>query len=250
MNVGMSIVNNTPANFYNGSSTNENKIDLIFGNYYYRQEIERNLQNYLIDTVHPYVLPTKMKYTPAYCIGFYMRYDIDKSLGFFAQFNFTKLTAKDVFLVNLQLPQHWSLDPTYREYPIWGTENRVDIDLGLSKLVPLGTKTYFVLESGFNINSTRVVENKIEIEGTTYSIVNPYGNNQYVPGAQLQTNQVIQGGIGFGVFTTTGIKLVFNNKLSMDPGMTFYWKSINLGQYNDFNPALNIFVPFVFKDLI
>ncbi len=246
LNVGFYFPDNHPANFYNGSPANDNKLDLVLRNYYYREEINQAL-GYQLDSLNPYDLPSKMKYEPAVSIGFYARYPLHKLLGVFAQFNFVKLTAKDIFLLNLDLPQGYSLDPTYRQFPIWGIEKRVNIDLGISRYFPTKTRNIFFFEGGLNINNTRVVENKIQIKDKTYSLVNLYGSQSYIPNSQLQEYQVIQGGIGFGMFATGGIRLVFSDHLSMDPALTFYWKGINLGQYDGFRPQYNFFVRFTFR---
>ncbi|MCX6270392.1 MAG: hypothetical protein NTU44_04070 [Bacteroidetes bacterium] len=249
MNVGFYFPDNHPANFYSGAPTNENKLNLIFNNYYYKQENKQKL-GYYIDSLHPYDLPRKKKYNPAYNIGFYVRYALSANLGVFAQFNFTKLTASDIFLMYLDLPQGYSLDARYRQYHIWGTEKRVNIDVGISRYYPMSEKSVFFMESGLNINNTRVVENKVNIEGTDYSLVNQYGNQSYIPSAGQQQYTNIQGGVGFGVFATGGVRLIFSENISLDPGMTFYWQGINLGTYDGFRPCFNIFVRFTFKNLI
>lgn len=110
-------------NSTNGDPTNENSIDLVFNNYYYVQEIQNRL-GYLLDTITPYSLPGKVKYSPSMSVGFHFRYELAKNIAVFAQFTYTKLTASDVFLLHLRLPQNYSLDPTYQECTIWGTEKR------------------------------------------------------------------------------------------------------------------------------
>ena len=247
MNVGFYFPDNHPANFYNGSPVNENRLDLVFKNYYYRQEIQQTL-GYYLDSTHLYDLPSKMRYNPAYNIGFYARYTIHPTLGVFANFNFTKLTASDVFLMYLDLPPGYTLGENYRMEQIWGTEKRVNIDLGISKYYPLAPKTTFFFESGLNISNTRVVENKVRIEGKEYNLVNQYGSATYIPGASQQTYQIIQGGIGYGIFATGGVKLIFSESISMDPAFTFYWQGINLGTYDGFRPGFNFFVRFCFRN--
>ncbi len=250
MNVGFYFPDNHPAAFYNGSPVNENKLDLILKNKYYMAGIDTVLNPYRIDTTHPYDLPSEMKYSPAYSIGFYVRYELSKNLGVFAQFNFVKLTAKDVFLLNMDAPQGYNLDPTYKICDIWGKEKRVNIDIGISKYYNLAPKMVLFYESGLNINNTRVIENKIRIGEQTFSLVNQYGNQSYVPNSQLTQYEMIQGGVGFGVFATGGVRLIFNDYLSVDPGATFYWKGINLGTYDGFRPNFNFFVRFSFKKLL
>jgi len=249
LNVGMYLPNYHPANFYNGDPTNENSIDLVFNNYYYVQEIQNRL-GYLLDTITPYSLPGKVKYNPAMSVGFHFRYELAKNIAVFAQFTYTKLTASDVFLLHLRLPENYSLDPTYQECSIWGTEKRSMIDIGINRIFPLQDIMNLFVESGLHLNNTRVVENKIQIGEQKYSIVNVYGSQGYIPNAQQQTYEVYQGGIGFGVFFTGGLKFVFNENLSVDPGITFYWNEINLGKYDGFTPNFNPFVRFSFKNLL
>ncbi len=249
MNVGFYFPSNHTANFYNGSPNNENKIDLILKNKYYLEPLEQQI-GYIVDTVNPYTLPTNMRYTPTSNIGFYFRYQLAKDLGVFAEINITKLTAGGVYFLNLHLPQNYSLDPTYKEYPIWGVEKRTMINLGISRIFPLQEIMHLFIESGINISNTKVVENKIKVEEQSFSIVNNLGSNSYIPGSTQQTYQVIQGGIGFGVFLSSGVKFVFSENISVDPGFTFYWQQINLGNYDGFKPAFNPFVRFTFKKLI
>jgi hypothetical protein len=249
LNVGFYFPSNHTANFYNGSPTNENKIDLILRNKYYLMPIEQQI-GYVVDTVTPYTLPTNMKYTPAANLGFYLRYQLAKDVGVFAEINITKLTAGGIYFLNLHLPQNYSLDPTYKDYPIWGVEKRTTINIGLSRIYPLQDIMKLFVEPGINISNTRVVENKIKIEDQTYSIVNNLGSQAYIPGSTQQTYEVIQGGVGFGIFLTSGVKFVFSENISVDPGVTFYWQQINLGKYDGFKPAFNPFVRFTFKKLI
>lgn len=249
LNAGIYLPDYHPANFYNGNPENENSIDMVFNNYYYIQEIQNRL-GYLIDTVTPYTLPGKVKYNPAMSVGFHFRYELAKNLAFFAQFTYVKLTASDAFLLHLRLPQNYSLDPTYESCAIWGTEKRSMIDIGINRIFPLKDVMNLFVESGLHLNNTRVVENKIKIAGQDYSIVNIYGSQGYIPNAQQQTYEVYQGGIGFGVFFTGGLKFVFNENLSVDPGVTFYWKEINLGNNDGFHPNFNPFIRFSFKNLL
>lgn len=249
LNVGGYFPSYHSADFYNGDPLNDNNVNFVLNNYYHVQEIQNRI-GYLIDTVNPYSLPEKMKYNTAMCIGFHFRYELAKNIAVFAQFNYVKLTASGIFLLNLHKPQNYSLDPTYLECNIWGTEKRGMIDIGINRIFPLKEIMNLFVETGLHLNSTRVIENKIKIDGQDYSIVNIYGNQTYNSSGQQQTYEVYQGGVGIGIFLSTGLKFVFNENLSVDPGLTFYWSEINLGKYDGFTPNFYPFVRFSFKNLL
>ena len=66
----------------------------------------------------------------------------------------------------------------------------------------------------------------------TLTLLDPYGGASYVPGVDMQTYDVIYGGGGFGFSFATGLKLVVNKYVSLDP--TFYgcMSRLNLPVYD------------------
>ena len=52
------------------------------------------------------------------------------------------------------------------------------------------------------------------------TLLDPYGGENYVPGVDMQTYDVIYGGPGFGGSFSAGLKIVVNKYVSIDP--TFY----------------------------
>lgn len=240
INLGFYFPDSKPAKFYDGSSQNENRIDYVLNNYYYRQQIEQEL-GYMLDTLNPYTLPGNMRYKPTYNIGFYFKISRTKTTGLFAQFNFSRLVAKDIFLVNLDIP-NTSFDPRYRECTIEGKENRYIIDIGYTRIYPRSKTVDLYLEYGINLTNVRVIENMVQIGNTKYNLVNQYGSQGYIPGTTQESFKVVQGGIGLGLFGTGGIKLKFSNSISVDPGFTLYFHHINLGKWDALRPSYNIFV--------
>jgi len=240
INMGFYFPDNKPAKFYDGSVQNENSIDYVINNYYYRQQIEQEL-GYMLDSTNPYTLPGNLRYKPTYNIGFYFKVTRTKTTGFFAQFNYSRLIAKDIILINIDKP-NTSFDPAYRQATIRGKENRYIIDIGYTRTYPGKKNTDLYLEYGINLTNVRVMEHLVQIGSTQYNLVNQFGSQGYIPGSTQESYKVVQGGMGLGFFTTGGLKLKFNNAISVDPGCTLYFHHINLGKWDAIRPSFNLFV--------
>lgn len=246
LNIGFYFANQKSAGFYSGKEGNENEISFILANKYRYDEIRQLLK---ADTFILRELPARMSYDPALMVGFLAKYQFDRHLGFIFQFNYVKLKATDFFTLEVD-PMPFLTQPDIRLYGIVGEEERVNVELGLTAQYPIGNKINYFVEAGLNINDSEARENKIQIEGMEYDIVNIYGSQNYVPNTSLQTYDIRQGGIGFGIFLNTGVQFIFNENLSLDPSVSLWWKQINLAGYNAYTPHFSINVRFLFKDLL
>jgi len=249
INCGAAFANKYQANFYNGAEGNENELSLIINpdpqkqNPYYYNEIRQVIN----DTFSIYGMPTGMKYKPAFCVGMYIKKNINNHFGAFIQFNYSKFTAEDLFTLKIGATSPTQAFPNLKNYVIWGKEDRINIDIGGSYEFPLDEKIFGFVEVGFNLNNTKVRENKIAIETLEYSIVNIYGNTPYIPSTQLQEYPVRQGGIGLGAFMSPGVKFVFSEHVAVDLLGSIYWAKINLMHYNTFRLHYNVMLRFVFS---
>jgi len=239
LNFGAYFASNYHAQFYNGSEENVNKISYVFGNKYWYEDIKRELN--ATDTVFVRELPTNMRYNAAFQIGIYLRRTFDNYIGFSLQFDYSKLTAADVYTLEVD-PNYIGSEPDIRIYNIWGVEDRINIDLLFSKYFK--TKNPIIIpffEGGLNITSTEVKEHKIKVENLEYSLVNTYINGSYVPGAAQNSYDIYQGGMGVGFSVAAGIKFQLSKQFSFDPGIRFYYQKIKLEGYNVMKPAFSIF---------
>ena len=243
INCGAAFANRYQANFYDGADGNQNTISYILGNPYYVADIHRALN----DTFSLYGMPSKMKYSPSFAVGFIFKKNINNHLGVFAQFNYSKFTAEDQFTLKIGATPVGSAFPNLENYAIWGKEERINIDLGVSGEMYFAPKIYGFLEGGFNLNNTRVIENKISIAGTDYSLINIYGNQPYIPNTQLQEYTVHEGGIGLGAFISPGVKFKFNDNVAIDVFGSLYWVKINLMHYKEFKPLFSLSLRFMFS---
>lgn len=250
---GFYFANKNTANFYNGSGTND--IGYILDNIYYKEPIEEKIgYDFDKNMDPPWELPQNMRYDPAMTVGFYAKYNYSKSFALFFQTTYVKLKTTDVFLLHLEKPQN-TLEPTYNQYGILGMEERLSFDIGVSQEYDINEVVRVYLETGLSMNSTTVLKNLILIEDMEYSIINVYGNQGYIPNSNLQEFEIRQGGIGWGIFFGTGIRLVFSEHVSIDPGFILYLQNIVIKDntnfeptYARFGPSFTAFIRFTFKD--
>lgn len=247
-NFGYHFANKHTANFFNGSSSNENTISYVIDNPYWYNDIYNAVN--ASDTVILDQLPTEMKYDPGINFGLYIKYNITKMAGVFVQFNYTKLETKDVFTLDIDPPDYLIIGTNSRPYSIWGKAERINIDIGYSRLFEIGEKTMIFFETGLNINNTDVEESKIKIEDLEFSLINIYANQNYTPNTAMNENKIEQGGIGIGFFAGTGFKLKLNESISIDPGINIYYQKINIENYNDFRLSYYLFVRLCFRNLL
>jgi|AntRauTorckE6833_2_1112554.scaffolds.fasta_scaffold05655_4 hypothetical protein len=216
LNIGAYIPDNYAANFYNGSG--ENDITRILNNEYRREEIERELGDYQYSLG---ALPQNMQYNVATMPGIHVAYHRDTTTSFFVNMQFVKLQTSDVFRLELEI-----YDETFDDYvlgDIYGTEERVYIDLGLRKVLAPGEQSAFYMMGGININNTTVQENKITIERLTYSIKTNYSSTEYVPGVPVNEYNIKQGGIGIGGFFGAGGQFYFENNIYVALDISTYY---------------------------
>lgn len=244
LNLGMVFPNKYTANFYNGSDKNPNKASRILLNPYYKP--------YIVELIgHQYDssdidLPQDMAYQIAINIGFFARWSPNTRNGFFLQFSYQKLQTNGIFLI------HWKLDyptnkPSYTTAYIMGEEERNCIDIGYIREWPLSSLINLYMETGLNMTNTIVLKNMIQVEGQEYSIKYD-GEHPLGPYSTNYTYDFQQGGIGFGAFFGSGIRLIFSEKITVDPGITFYWKKINLEGYEQSKPDFTAMVRLTIKD--
>jgi hypothetical protein len=243
INTGAAFANNYQANFYNGADGNQNTLNYILSNKYWHNEIRQAIG----DSFALYGMPTKMKYDPAFCVGFSIKKMFNNHVGMFGQFDFSRLKAADVFTLKIGSTPTSQMVPNLLNCPIWGKEDRIDIDLGVCGSIYLANKINGFLEGGLNINNTRVKENKIQIENLAYSIIDIYANQPYVPNTQLQEYQIKEGGLGIGIFLSPGVEFRFNENVAIDLLGTAYWTRINLMHYDAWKPRFNAMIRFVFS---
>jgi hypothetical protein len=189
--------------------------------------------------------PVEMKYDAAIMPGFYAKYNFNNTTGVFIQSNYVELKTSGAFQMVIDTVTYTS-EPGYRTGFIRGKERRSTIDIGISKFYRTGTFANIFIETGFHINSTKVLENRIAIGRRQYDIINKYGSGGYVPNSNSYQYEIYQGGIGFGIFLNGGLKFILNESVSIDPGFSLYYKKLNLEGYGDFKADIYGYVRIIF----
>ena len=230
--------------YYNGSSHNECNLNYLFDNKYRREEILEQ-----VEELYPHVSMNDeigyreedLNWAPQYnlsaCVSVGVRYKIRDNWGVSLSYSFSRLTA-----INKLLLTYTSVSGNnYRapELTLSGKEDRSMIDLSMSYLFSGAHRVVKpFLEVGAQFNYARVKKfdavllDKNNNPQLTLTLLDPYGGASYVPGVDMQTYDVIYGGAGFGFSFATGLKLVVNKYVSLDP--TFYgcMSRLNLPVYD------------------
>ncbi|MCF8365275.1 MAG: hypothetical protein K9H16_05810 [Bacteroidales bacterium] len=273
INIGMYFANNYSAQYYSGERFNENNIEYVLNNKYWYEEIVQELNSNRIynnfDWLPPpdytpnfnqwlaeydvqqgekawwIYYPVEMKYDAAISPGFYVKYNFNNTTGVFAQTNYVELKTSGAFQMTIDTVTYTS-EPGFRTGFIRGKERRSTIDIGISKFYRTGTFTSIFIETGLHMNSTKVLESRIQIGRREYNLVNNYSSGGYVPNSNGTTYEIYQGGIGFGIFLNGGLKFILNEQVSIDPGFSVYYKNLKLEGYSDFKPDIYAYVRLIF----
>lgn len=223
------------AEYYNGAPYNENNLDYILQNRYWYDEINLIIQeNYphAGDSIWVEDYPANMRYKMAFSIAIGFRYKFNKNWGLVLNNTFARLTASDVFLLHFPTLEG-NLRNDYAIENIMGKEDRFLIDLGVSYTMHPHEMIKPFFELGLQFNYVKVKEFKAVFEHgmkneREYNLLNLYQGSSYVPGMQQGATNVIWGGPGFGFSGVFGLKIVFNNDISLDP--MFYCSMSRFGQ--------------------
>ncbi len=195
------------ANFYSGRPENTNTIYRVLHSNSYGTEIWQSLKEagLISSAVDSYralqvVEYPEMYYQLSYIIGMGIRYDYASGFGWLLRFDLASLHATGAF--NLSSTNGTGIlsgDGQYIRCGMLGVENRINLDLALTRTVMLGGNTSLELDLGAQLNNTKVKENQMEINGRNYSILDVW--NGQTPDAGIGDYDYInQGGMGWGVF--------------------------------------------------
>ncbi len=243
LNVGLYYPSKSTAAYYNGDAANENNANYVMSNYYWYQEIFHALN--ANDSISIYGLPGNMHYKLAIQPGIYAQFCFNPELALLIEFNYMNLKANDVIVFEVDHKEYLT-EPDLRLYPIRGVEERVYANIGLKRTFPRDESLAWFVTGGLNVNSTKAKKSSFYVEQKEYSMINLYGNSGYIPNSNMQTYNVYQGGIGFGMFAGAGATLKFNNSIFIEPGITAHWLMVKLNSYTDMNPGIGAYLRFLF----
>ena len=124
-----------------------------------------------------------------------------------------------------------------------GKEDRINIDLALTRTVALGDNLCLELDLGLNLNNAKVRESLMEINGSTYSILDVW-NGQSPDIGVGSYEYVNQGGLGMGVFMSGLVGYSIRGIGAVKAGYTCHHSKANLNGYDSWGWHHGLFVRF------
>jgi len=239
VDAGMLMPNAKQANFYNGYNDRPNTIRRVLYSSSYGTAIWQSLKNggYITDAVGSYsnlqvAEWADMYYKNTYQIGFGLRYGYDGGWGWLVRLDYSQLTAAGEWLLSSDNGTGIISDQgRYVRCGIYGIENRILIDVGISKRFAIDDNWGITLESGLNFNNTKVKEHEIEIVGNTYSILDVWDGATPYDGIGTY-EYVNQGGVGYGGYFTVAASYELPGYGAVDVGYSCYYMQTRFPNYN------------------
>lgn len=220
---GAFFANKQNALYYNGSRLNECNLDYIFNNHYWYEEIQRE-----VNRLYPHVsitdeisyreenLDWNVRYKIKTMLHLGARYKFGRNWGLALSYSFTRLTTSSQLLLNYSSVSGNLVDAPVME--LHGKEDRSMIDLSASYLISqLNPIAKPFIEVGAQFNFCKAKLFKALIGEREWTLLDPYNGQSYVPGAQMNTYDVIYGGAGYGLSFAAGLKIVVSKSVSIDP---------------------------------
>lgn len=242
------------AGYYSGIPTNENNLDYIFGNYYWKKDIvdlivkNNSYVSYNDSTISVKEYPGRMRYAPSMAIQLGFTYKYSKNWGMTFTYSFSRCVVKDFFTVRYDNAVPGNERNDYLLYGLIGKENRSFFDLSARYTFHPSKIVKPFIEIGAQFNYVKVHSFDAIIEEKEFSLLDIYGGEAYVPGVSMQTFKVIYGGPGFGFSADVGLKIVCSPTISLDPMFYISVSKFGLKGYKDFGLNWGAFVRIIMND--
>lgn len=238
LSLGGYFANPSTASYYDGSGTTytENSVERTINQNYNYQRI----RDVLGADFELYELPANMKYSPALNIGFFGAFNLTNKTGIIAECNYARLKTDDAFTLKLDLYSGTS-EPVLEMGKITGTEERIDIRLGISHVFRKADKyIHPFVEAGGNLMDLKVVNNRVYVQTVEMSIISP--RNQYY--------QVRDYGIGFGAYGSAGLAFDVNENFAFRIGGSVNYLKVNLGENTLMKPQYTLFMRIMLNPVV
>ena len=235
--------------YYNGSCHNECNLNYIFDNEYRTRDLLE-----AVVKVYPHIsMSDELGYNeadlnmlPVYnlsaSIGLGVRYKIRNNWAVALSYTFSRLTT-----INKLLLTYTSVSGNLYDAPemtLMGKEDRSMIDLSASYLfsgVHRIVKPFIEVGAQFNYVKVKkfdaILLDKKNNPVYTQTLLDYYQGQNWQPG--MDPYDVIYGGPGFGVSFATGLKLVVNKYVSIDPTFYMCMSRLHLEPYGSKVMSLN-----------
>lgn len=232
-NFGVFKGNNFHAGFYSGNPKNINNLNYVLNNQYWMQEIKTLISDYgQRDSISRIYYPETMSYHPALYVGFSGRFHFSDQIAFNLHVNTAQLVTTN-FLSFKVFPPYSGMTESFINAQIYGKETRTHIDVGLMYSFDKKNDFNMFVEMGAHLSSTRVKESAFMLYDNTYSLIDIYAGKPFVPNAPINEYDIYQGGLGFGIFASYGLRYTINEQACIELVPNFYLATVNLPEYNN-----------------
>lgn len=210
INLGALFANKNTAIIYSGNDLVTN-----FGiNYVFSQNLVRQrLDDYFEYDYALSAYPEVNTYNTALDLGLHTGVGLNRWLGLFAEVNFASLEYEQAFTVEIDNPNNGFVGLTYEQVPIFGEEQRININVGLQLSLHGDELTTWYLAPFANFNSIRLRRNYFVINNQQYEI---FHNNTFVGNGN-------PGQTGFGGGIGTGLKYQLSESIYLDFAYNLYY---------------------------
>ncbi len=240
LNIGAYFANKQSAMFYNGEAlwnlgdvqantmTIEERLTL---NQVTQQQVT-NLIGAESFTIPADAYPQNMRYNPGVAVGFRLGYRWNNDNGIFLDMNYVTVKAADKWTLQTNLlPDPMQGTADIRLYNIIGEEDRLNMHLGYRGAIMINDDSNWFIEGGGSFLATRLVDNYIEIEGTTFDLWLAQQGQNFLLGPTSNLT-----GTGLGWFAGTGVEVFFNDTYEINLGFRFSRDRVVMGDFEPWNP--------------
>ena len=201
VNVGVKLANKNYAARYSGAYQNE--LYYAINQQFTYDEIYRLLGDKHFALAYD-AYPLNMRYSPGLVTGLTVGYQLNPNIQMSLDANFNKLTAKDVFTVEVFDPTNGTSEPVINIGQLVGKESRFDGRYNIDYVAD-GTKARFIIGLSGIFNAWRIDEHVAIFQGYSmplFSKFNPTNNF---------TNKV--SGMGWGGGINIGVEYPFSDNI-------------------------------------
>ncbi len=239
VDAGLLVPNGKQASFYSGRPDCPNTINRVLHSQAYGNEIWSLLkgQGYMqgigsYNEIEIAEYPS-MYYKLTYQIGLGIRYDYSGGWGWQLRFDYSQLSATGIVQL-LNGPQAGVLtnQSRYVSCGMLGTENRIYIDLALTKRFRLSSSFELETDLGFNFNNTKVKSQDMTVCGRNFNLLDIWGSANELYSGVGSYEYINQGGLGIGGFGSVALSFVMPGTGSLDIGYSLYYTQTVYTDYN------------------
>ncbi len=177
-------------------------------------------------------MPTNMRYRPAFLIGLQTRYSVDKKNSILLNINAAKLTINGNFtIITPQQANSTQVNNRIKTFDIKGVEQRLQFQLGYSRLLGDNEKLNFIIEGGLHGTLAKFDQNTIlitdDIGYKSLQIDLTENYNQVNYNAPYIRKPI---GFGLGAFAGLGLNVDINPKCTVQLLYNPTYEKINMGE--------------------